>query len=197
MTRRITRAKQRIKDSGIAFGMPLDSQRTERLGAVCTCSNGRGPAGPWQNYVDHLNALLAEDRRGDALELFMRLTGASDDNIAEARQSPFWSGGEALAHILAYDAVCLGNGQPPTGRLQTISQPTLVATGEAGLDPHTSGMDFFHAAADAIVAAIPHVERLMLNGQTHLVDPRVIAAVLTRFWIPMAGRDASSTMRAT
>jgi predicted RNA polymerase sigma factor len=34
MTRRITRAKLRIKDSGIPFGMPSGSERTERLGAV-------------------------------------------------------------------------------------------------------------------------------------------------------------------
>jgi len=34
MTRRISRAKQRIKDSGIPFGMPARSERTERLGAV-------------------------------------------------------------------------------------------------------------------------------------------------------------------
>ena len=34
MTRRITRAKQRVKDSGIPFRMPSGSERTERLGAV-------------------------------------------------------------------------------------------------------------------------------------------------------------------
>jgi RNA polymerase sigma factor (sigma-70 family) len=34
MTRRISRAKQRIKDSGIPFSLPPDSERTERLGAV-------------------------------------------------------------------------------------------------------------------------------------------------------------------
>jgi len=34
MTRRISRAKQRIKDSGIPFGLPPGSERTERLGAV-------------------------------------------------------------------------------------------------------------------------------------------------------------------
>jgi RNA polymerase sigma factor (sigma-70 family) len=34
MTRRITRAKQRIKDSGIPFGMPPGPERTERLGSV-------------------------------------------------------------------------------------------------------------------------------------------------------------------
>jgi RNA polymerase sigma factor (sigma-70 family) len=34
MTRRISRAKQRIKDSCIPFGMPPANERTERLGAV-------------------------------------------------------------------------------------------------------------------------------------------------------------------
>jgi RNA polymerase sigma factor (sigma-70 family) len=34
MTRRISRAKQRIKDSGIPFGVPAGSERTERLSAV-------------------------------------------------------------------------------------------------------------------------------------------------------------------
>jgi RNA polymerase sigma factor (sigma-70 family) len=34
MTRRISRAKQRIKDSGMPFGMPPPSERSRRLGAV-------------------------------------------------------------------------------------------------------------------------------------------------------------------
>jgi RNA polymerase sigma factor (sigma-70 family) len=34
MTRRISRAKQRIKDSGVPFGMPPGPERTERLAAV-------------------------------------------------------------------------------------------------------------------------------------------------------------------
>jgi predicted RNA polymerase sigma factor len=34
MARRISRAKQRIKDSGIPFGMPSGPERTERLGVV-------------------------------------------------------------------------------------------------------------------------------------------------------------------
>jgi predicted RNA polymerase sigma factor len=34
MTRRISRAKQRIRDSGVPFAMPPGGERTERLGAV-------------------------------------------------------------------------------------------------------------------------------------------------------------------
>jgi len=34
MAQRISRAKQRIKDSGVPFAMPTDRERTERLGSV-------------------------------------------------------------------------------------------------------------------------------------------------------------------
>ncbi len=38
MTRRISRAKQRIKESRIPFAMPSGSERAERLALSCTCS---------------------------------------------------------------------------------------------------------------------------------------------------------------
>jgi hypothetical protein len=66
----------------------------------------------WRRYVQELGAVLAEDRRGDALELFMRLAGSSEEDIAGARSAPFRPGLETLAHTLAYDAACLGDGRP-------------------------------------------------------------------------------------
>jgi pimeloyl-ACP methyl ester carboxylesterase len=118
--------------------------------------------------------LLAEGRRGAAVELFMRVAGASEEDIEGARSSPVWPGLEAIAHTLAYDAACLGDGQPPTARLGTITRPTLVATG--------GGQDFFEQAADAIAASLPQAERLTIRGQTHLVDPKALAPVLQRFF---------------
>jgi hypothetical protein len=67
----------------------------------------------WREYVEELEAVLAEGRRGDAVELFMRVAGASEENIAGARNSPMWPGLEAIAHTLAYDAACMGDG--PSG----------------------------------------------------------------------------------
>jgi pimeloyl-ACP methyl ester carboxylesterase len=61
----------------------------------------------WRDYVQQ----LAEDRRGEAVELFLRVAGA-EDHIAAARRSPLWPGLEAVAHTLAYDAACLGDGRP-------------------------------------------------------------------------------------
>jgi pimeloyl-ACP methyl ester carboxylesterase len=124
-------------------------------------------------YVERLEELLAQGRRGDALALFMRLAGSPDDQIEHARSSPVWSELEKLAHTLAYDAACLGDRRPDLDRLATITQATLVATGGAA-GP-------FEAAADAMAKAIPHSRRVVLTGQAHIVDPGVLAPVLARF----------------
>jgi pimeloyl-ACP methyl ester carboxylesterase len=128
----------------------------------------------WREYVERLEETLAEGRRGDAIALFMRLAGASDDGIARAKASSLWPGLEALAHTLAYDAACLGDGHPPTARYTSVTQPSLVATG--------GGDDFFEQAADTIAASLPSAERLTLEGQGHVVDPRALAPVLARFF---------------
>jgi pimeloyl-ACP methyl ester carboxylesterase len=126
----------------------------------------------YQEYREQLDAALAEDRRGDAVALFMRLAGSSEHDIVGAKGSPYWPGLEGLAHTLAYDAALYG--PPPIVRLATITQPTLVATG--------GGADLFEEAADTIAASMAHGERLTLEGQTHVVDPKVLAPVLERFF---------------
>jgi pimeloyl-ACP methyl ester carboxylesterase len=137
----------------------------------------------WQEYVKKLGAVLSEGRRGDALELFMRLTGSSDEEIRGAKNSPFWPGGEALAHTLAYDAACLGNGQPPTTRFAKITQPTLVATGiDARLPGAAEWVLALDPAADAIAASIPHARRQTFEGQSHVADPKAVAPILQGFF---------------
>jgi pimeloyl-ACP methyl ester carboxylesterase len=136
----------------------------------------------WRQYVEELGAALADGRRGDAVALFMRLAGTSDEGIAGVRSSPYWPGMEALAHTLAYDAACLGDGQPPSDRLARIRQPTLVTTGDERPPGAASWVLALDEAADAIAASIPHAERQTLEGQSHVVDPRAMAAVLERFF---------------
>jgi hypothetical protein len=46
----------------------------------------------------------------------------------------------------------------------------------------SGGQDFFEQAADAIAASLPHAERLTLEGQSHVADPKTVAAVLKRFF---------------
>ena len=128
-------------------------------------------------------AILADDRRAEAVELFMRLAGSSEEDVSGARTSSFWPGLEALAPTLAYDAACLGDGRLPVGRLAGITQPVLVATGGRP-DPHLEGLGpgFFDEAADAIAAALPSAERRIIDGETHVADPQSFAAVLEEFF---------------
>jgi hypothetical protein len=137
----------------------------------------------WREYVENLTAVLAEGRRGDALELFMRLAGSFDDEVAEAKSSPFWPAMETVAHTLAYDAACLGDGQPPTARLARIAQPTLVATGVDALLPGAAPWVLaLDEAADAIAACIPRAERQTFQGQSHVADPKAVAPILRQFF---------------
>jgi pimeloyl-ACP methyl ester carboxylesterase len=137
----------------------------------------------WRDYVEQLGVVLAEGRRGDAIELFMRLAGASEQDIASARNSPMWPGLQAIAHTLSYDAACLGNGQPPAAQLATITRPTLVATGGASPDSFVGGGgDFFEQAAAAIAASIPQAQRHTIQGQAHVADPKALAPVLEQFF---------------
>jgi hypothetical protein len=121
-----------------------------------------------------LDALLAEGRRDEALELFMRLAGSPDEQIEAARQSPMRPGLRALAHTLAYDATCLRDRRPHPARLAKIRQQTLVATG--------GNVETFEGAADAIAKSIPQTERRTIVGQPHIVDPQTFAPVLRGFF---------------
>jgi len=125
-----------------------------------------------REYRAHLSVALVEGRRVDAVGLFMRLTGSSEKDIADAMNSPYWSGLKDLAYTLAYDAALYG--PPPTNRLARITQPTLVATGGSN--------DYFEQAADAVAACLADAERQVIDGQRHVVDPKIMAAVLARFF---------------
>jgi thioesterase domain-containing protein len=146
-------------------------------------SVGEEAARRWPVYVDQLAKALADDRRGAAIELFMRVAGAAPADVEAARRSPMWPALEGIAHTLAYDAACLGNGRPPTARLAKITQPTLVATGGAS-DPDSGEAlgGFFHDAAAAVAAAVPHAELRTVEAQGHVADPKELAPVLERFF---------------
>lgn len=137
----------------------------------------------WREYVTQLDAALAMDDRDAALRLFMRLAGSGEDDIAGAAASPMWPGLLKIAHTLSYDAVCLGDGEPPVAELERIEQPALVATGGVP-DPHMGGLrpGYFDAAADVIAAHLPDATRKVVAGQSHVADPTTIALVLKDFF---------------
>ncbi|HEX2134030.1 MAG TPA: alpha/beta hydrolase [Actinophytocola sp.] len=129
----------------------------------------------WRAYRTN----LATASPGDALELFMRLAGSSDEDIVGARAAPVWADLERLAPTLPYDAACLGDGPPPR-RLADVEQPVLVLTGDAGLPGLALG--YFDRAAEALDDLLPNADRLTVPGQGHVADPKTLAPVLSRFF---------------
>ena len=137
----------------------------------------------WRAYTVALATALDADDRDEALRLFMRLAGSSDDDIAAAESSSFWPGVRAIAPTLRYDAACLGDGPPPIQRLATVTQPVLLTTGVT-IDPHLAGLpiDFFGAAADAVAASLPNAQRAIVEVPGHVPDPTLLGPVLTTFY---------------
>jgi pimeloyl-ACP methyl ester carboxylesterase len=127
-----------------------------------------------REYRAQLAVALVEGRRADAVGLFMQLAGSSEEDFADAMKSPYGPGLRDLAYTLAYDAALYG--PPPTNRLATITRTVLVATGGSNV--------YFEKAADAVAASLADAERQVIQGQGHVVDPKLMAAVLARFFRP-------------
>jgi pimeloyl-ACP methyl ester carboxylesterase len=134
-----------------------------------------------EDYRERLTRMLAEGRRGDAVELFMtEAVGVPADAVASMRGAPFWSGLESVAHTLPYDDAIMGDttsGAPlPAERWATVTIPTLVIDG--GESPAWA-----RNAVQAIVDVLPRGQRHTLEGQTHQVDSDVLAPVVEDFFI--------------
>lgn len=131
----------------------------------------------WQDYTGQLRTLLAEDRRGDAVALFMRLTGAPADAVEEMRQAPVWPLFEAVAPTLAYDHIAIlgDDASVPRERAARLAVPTLVLNGGASYP-------FMHETAETLAKTIPNAQRRTLEGETHEVTAEALAPVLTAFF---------------
>ncbi|MEU9353741.1 alpha/beta hydrolase [Streptomyces griseoloalbus] len=126
-------------------------------------------------YTKNLTRALAEGRRGDAVELFLRLTGLGEAMIQGARQSPMWAGMESIAPSLAYDDAVMGDGSVPRELLSSIRVPVLSIAGDAS-------PAWMREAARAIAESVPQGTYRTLEGQTHMVEPDVLAPVLADFF---------------
>ena len=131
----------------------------------------------WAQYLSGLAEALGDGRRGDAVALFMQLVGTPAEQVDGMRAAPFWPGMEAIAPTLAYDhAEIIGERwSAPTGLAARVSVPALVISGDAGLE-------FMPVAARALSQAMPRGRLRMLEGQTHDVNPGVLAPVLAEFF---------------
>ena len=127
------------------------------------------------DYVTHLDALVAAGRRADAVEYFMTTAVAiPPEFVAQMRDSPMWEGMEGVAHTLSHDGQVVAGFGLPTARLQSVAAPTLVLAG--GQSP------WLASGARALADALPDAQHRTLEGQEHGVEPDAIAPVLADFF---------------
>lgn len=132
-----------------------------------------------REYGEKLKIILSEDRRGDAVELFMTLVGMPQEMVDQMHQSPAWVGMEALAPTLAYDSEVMGDisrgGTIPVDLASGVRAATLVLVG--GASPA-----FMMDVGRQIAAALPNSRHRVLEGHDHVVPPEVLAPVLAEFF---------------
>jgi pimeloyl-ACP methyl ester carboxylesterase len=132
-------------------------------------------ARPPADQVEQYQRMIAEGRRGDAVEYFMsRVVGMPESFVGWAKTQPFWAGQEKIAHTLAYDATVMGDYSLPASAA-SVAVPTLVLAG-------TASFPFMRETADALAARIPNGQVRLLDGQDHNVAPAAIAPVLREFF---------------
>ena len=131
---------------------------------------------PPADQVQQYETMVAEGRRGDAVEFFMsKVVGMPEEFVAGARSQPWWAATEALAHTLAYDARIMADYDIPMDRAENVKVPTLVLAGGAD-------MPWMRDTAQALADAIPNGRVRFLEGQGHDVDPTVLGPALKEFF---------------
>jgi pimeloyl-ACP methyl ester carboxylesterase len=142
------------------------------------------------DYVEQLNTLLAANRRGDTVRLFMRQVGMPAPLVSLMRFMPAWGKLKRVAHTLPYDGEIMGDtqlGRPlPAARWPGTKVKTLVIVG--GKSPA-----FFHNGTRMLADLLPNARHRVLDGQTHMVEAKALAPVLVDYF---AGGRAVSTDHA-
>jgi pimeloyl-ACP methyl ester carboxylesterase len=135
-----------------------------------------GGSAPPADFGKRFHELVAAERRGDAVELFLTgAIGVPAEGVAQMRQMPVWAGLESVAHTLAYDMAVMGDGSVPADRIADVTIPVLAIDGGESPQP-------MRDAVQMVVDALPNAERRTLEGQTHEVAPDVLAPVLREFF---------------
>jgi pimeloyl-ACP methyl ester carboxylesterase len=136
------------------------------------------PARP-PDLLARMSGLVAADRRGDAVKLFMQTVGVPAVFVALMQIMPVWRKLKAVAHTLPYDFTILGDtgsGKPlPPGQWASATMPTFVAAGGKSPTYMQNGMQ-------ALAKNLPKARYRTLERQNHMVKPQAIAPLLMEFF---------------
>jgi pimeloyl-ACP methyl ester carboxylesterase len=159
-----------------AHGLPV--RKLALFEAPFVVDGSRPPIPP--DYLARMNELVAADRRGDVVRLFMGTgVGLPGFVVFMMRLMPAWSKLKQVAHTAPYDATVLGDtgaGKPlPADRWAPVTMSTLVLSGE-------KSQAWIRTAMRQLAEVLPDARLQVLPKQTHIVKPAVLAPALIDFF---------------
>lgn len=171
---------------GVSSGGALALEAATRLRGISKVAiyeapfivdNTHSPLSP--TFVSEMRALVAADKRGDAVKKFMRLVGVPAIGVLVMSVMPLWKKMKAIAHTLANDLTIVEPYQQgrALSRAQWagVTMPALVMAG--GKSPA-----YMQNSMKAWAAEFPNAVHQTLAGQTHMVKQDVLAPALIGFF---------------
>lgn len=123
-------------------------------------------------HVQRLETLVADGRRGDAMEYFQTaVVGLPAAALQGQRDAPFWPWMEAIAPTLAYDQAICGDQNLSVEALARVSIPSFVLSGDATFPGLAE-------AAKALAALLPGGIWRNIAGEGHDLSPEALAPVI-------------------
>jgi pimeloyl-ACP methyl ester carboxylesterase len=127
-------------------------------------------------FADRLDEMIASGRRAAAVRAYLtRVLGVPMLQVSAVPLKPkLWKALLADAGVLGRDVRVLGGLVVPERVLAAVGVPVLVAAG-------TTGAAWARSAADAVVETVPGSTAVVVDGQGHVPDPRILRGVVDGF----------------
>lgn len=125
-----------------------------------------------RELAEGIRSAIADDRRADAISLFLTASGVPAEMAAGMSGDPAML---AVAPTMPYDFAVMGeDGVIPDDLVRAIDVPTLVLAGDAS-------PEFFRDTASRITKMLPNAQYTVLEGQDHGASAEVVAPVVEEF----------------
>lgn len=127
--------------------------------------------------LEGLDALVERGDRDEAVALFMRAVGLTEEEILGLRSSPSWEERAAAAHTLSREERASAGYAPSADALARLTVPTLLLVGSESPSDLLEGAERLHGS-------LPHNTLHVLEGQAHAANvtaPDLLAAEIAAF----------------
>jgi pimeloyl-ACP methyl ester carboxylesterase len=130
----------------------------------------------FRELAENVGAAIAQDRRADAIAMFLPATNLSREMAEELSQDPAM---QPVAPTMVYDCEVMGYTDPgaaiPEQAVRSIDIPTLLLSGDAS-------PSFLRDTASQIVRLLPCAELTVLQGADHGAPAEVVGPVIAEFF---------------